>query len=69
MRFDIREFSPFDTGKYLSMWFVSAGVIMVCFYFMELFERKEWPVLLVVGAAALAVWHYAAVQGWTVPGF
>jgi len=67
--FDIRDLAPFDTEKYLSMLFLSAGVIMIAFYFMELSERKEWIVLFIVGAAALALWHYAAVQGWSVPGF
>jgi hypothetical protein len=69
MEFDVRDFMPFDTGKYLSMWFLSSGAIMTVFYFMELSERKEWIVLMVVGSALLVLWHVAFAQGWRIPGF
>ena len=69
MHFDIRDLTPLDAEKYLVMWFVSAGAIAVFFYFQELFERKEWPVMFVLGGAVLYFWHYSFVQGWRLPGF
>ena len=69
MDFDVTSLAPIDPGKYLAMWFVSGGLIMVCFYFGTLAERKEWLPLIVFVSAALGLWHYGVAEGWRIPGF
>lgn len=69
MDYNFSDLMPFDTEKYLSMLFVSSGFIMLCFYFMDLSERKEWIALFLLAAGVAAVWHFAVVHDRRVPGF
>ena len=69
MQIDIGDLSPLQPDKYLSMLFVSGGFVMICFYFKELAERKEWLAFIVFGAGAFALWRYGLDQGWRAPGF
>jgi hypothetical protein len=69
MSIDPGTLMPLDPGRYLTMMFASGGMIMVVFYFWELMQRKEGPMLLALAFTVLGGWHYCDVEGLRLPFF